>query len=129
MACNVKEIRPYFEYIEEKSPFSTQHGSKGAEYPKVIVVPDDQEANYNLYSYEKLLGIRRLSDTDIRNVDSGKDSVLERTRRLLYVCVSRAIMSLAVVIFSNDIAGAKSAIEKLGIAAGAKILTEADIVV
>ncbi len=127
MACDIAEVRPYCEYIDEQSPYSTQHGTKGAEFPKVIVVLDDMEANYSLYSYEKLLGIRELSDIDIKNMSSGKDSVLGRTRRLFYVCVSRAINSLAVVIFASDPAVAKTAIEQSGISAEAKVLTIDDI--
>ncbi|MFJ1997020.1 UvrD-helicase domain-containing protein [Streptomyces asiaticus] len=126
-ACDVSELPSYFKYIGQQSPYSTQHGTKGAEFSKVIVVLDDEEGNYSLYSYEKLFGIKALSATDKQNLAAGKDSVLDRTRRLLYVCVSRAVDSLAVVVFANDVAAAKLAIEDSGIAAEGKVLTEADL--
>ncbi|MFF4485121.1 UvrD-helicase domain-containing protein [Streptomyces sp. NPDC001544] len=129
MACNVGELSDYFRYIRQQSPYSTQHGTKGAEFSKVIVVLDDDEGKYGLYSYEKLFGIKELSDTDKRNLTAGKESVLERTRRLLYVCVSRAVDSLALVVFVSDPVTAKSVIGKSNIADGASILTEADLAV
>ncbi|WP_222872047.1 UvrD-helicase domain-containing protein [Streptomyces sp. WAC01526] len=126
-ACDVRELSAYFKYIRQQSPYSTQHGTKGAEFPKVIVVLDDEEGNYSLYSYEKLFGIKALSSTDRENAASGKDSVLERTRRLLYVCVSRAVESLTVVVFASDVAAAKLAFEESGITAEGKVLTEDDL--
>jgi DNA helicase-2/ATP-dependent DNA helicase PcrA len=126
-ACDVSELAAYFQYIRQESPYSTQHGTKGAEFSKVIVVLDDEEGKYPLYSYEKLFGIKELSETDKKNLAAGKDSVLERTRRLLYVSVSRAVDSLAVVVFASDATAAKSAIEKSGIAADGRVLTEADL--
>lgn len=125
--CDVKEILAYFKYIRQESPYSTQHGTKGAEFSKVIVVLDDEEGKYQLYSYEKLFGIKELSETDRRNIASGKESVLERTRRLLYVCVSRAVDSLAVVVFARNASEAKLAIERSKIADGGRVLTEADL--
>jgi DNA helicase-2/ATP-dependent DNA helicase PcrA len=127
MACHVDEVPAYFKYVGQQSPYSTQHGTKGAEFSKVIVVLDDEEGNYGLYSYEKLFGIKPLSDTDIQNLAVGKESVLERTRRLLYVCVSRAVDSLVVVLFAGDPAAAKLAIEQSGITGEGKVLTEADL--
>ncbi|MET9909875.1 UvrD-helicase domain-containing protein [Streptomyces sp. NPDC006476] len=112
MACDVTELRSYFKYMHQQSPYATQHGTKGSEFSKVVVVVDDEEGRYNLYSYEKLFGIKDLSEIDRKNLAAGKDSVLERTRRLLYVCVSRAVNSLAVVIFAADVAAARQAIEE-----------------
>lgn len=126
-ACDVGELPAYFRYIRKQSPYSTQHGTKGAEFRKVIVVLDDEEGNYNLYSYEKLFGIESLSNTDRENLASGTDSVLDRTRRLLYVCLSRAVESLAVVLFVSDIAAAKRALAESGIMAEAMVLTVADL--
>jgi DNA helicase-2/ATP-dependent DNA helicase PcrA len=126
-ACDVGELAAYFQYIRQQSPYSTQHGTKGAEFRKVIVVLDDEEGNYNLYSYEKLFGLKPLSNTDRGNLATGTDSVLERTRRLLYVCVSRAVESLAVVLFVSDVAAAGAALEESGIMAGDKAVTVADL--
>jgi DNA helicase-2/ATP-dependent DNA helicase PcrA len=128
MACDVGELPGYFKYIRQESPYSTQHGTKGAEFRKVIVVLDDDEGRYNLYSYEKLFGIARLSDKDQEHLAAGEDSVLERTRRLLYVCVSRAVESLAVVFFASDVAAAETALDESGLLDGGKVLTNTDLI-
>ncbi|MEU7408506.1 UvrD-helicase domain-containing protein [Streptomyces sp. NPDC042638] len=127
-ACDVRQIPAYLKYVRQQSPYSTQHGTKGAEFSKVIVVLDDKEGRYSLYSYEKLFGIRQLSEVDERNLATGKESVLERTRRLLYVCVSRARESLAVVVFSSDVKAAAAAIEGAMKFSLGRIRTEADLV-
>jgi DNA helicase-2/ATP-dependent DNA helicase PcrA len=127
-ACNADQIPAYFKYVRQQSPYSTQHGTKGAEFFKVAVVLDDEEGRYTLYSYDKLFGIKKLSAADERNLAAGKDSVLERTRRLLYVCVSRAREALAVIVFSGDVAAAVSAIEGAMKSPFGRILTEDDLV-
>jgi DNA helicase II / ATP-dependent DNA helicase PcrA len=122
MACDIAELSGYYEYVEQRSPYSTQHGTKGAEFRRVLVVLDDEEGRHNQYSYDKLFGLRALSGTDNDNIDAGKDSVLDRTRRLLYVCVSRATDALAVVLFAQDVAAAAAAM-KAGIAGGQPVRT------
>lgn len=104
MQCDVSELWGYRKYIEKMSPFATQQGIKGAEFDKVIVVVDDQEGRTNTFSYGKYFGVTELSDTDHANIAAGKDSVIDRTRRLFYVCCSRALSDLAVVVFTDDTA-------------------------
>lgn len=102
MQCNASELWGYRKYIEKLSPFATQQGIKGAEFDKVIVVVDDQEGRTNTFSYGKYFGVTEPSDTDRENIAAGRDSVIDRTRRLFYVCCSRALSDLAVVIFAED---------------------------
>jgi DNA helicase II / ATP-dependent DNA helicase PcrA len=123
MQCDVAEFPGYFKYVEDQSPYSTQHGTKGAEFPKVLVVLDDNEGAWNMYSYEKLLGLRALSATDKDHRANGRDSVVERSRRLLYVCVSRATDALAVVLFTTDVDAAIQALKNSGLSGGNRILT------
>lgn len=108
--CAATELWGYREYIEDQSPFATQQGVKGAEFERVLVILDDEEGDYNLFSYGKYFGITPLSATDKKHVDEGTDSVLGRTRRLFYVCCSRAFQDLAVVLFVPDVAAARAAI-------------------
>lgn len=103
MQCKAKELWGYQTYIENQSPFSTQQGIKGAEFDRVLVVIDDEESTATSFSYGKYLGLTALSDTDEKNIANGRDSVIDRTRRLFYVCCSRAVKDLAVVVFCNDI--------------------------
>ncbi|MCI5076861.1 UvrD-helicase domain-containing protein [Oricola sp.] len=102
MQCDALELWGYRTYIEKLSPFATQQGIKGAEFDKVIVVVDDQEGRTNTFSYGKYFGLTELSDTDRANLAAGKDSVIDRTRRLFYVCCSRALSDLVIVIFADD---------------------------
>lgn len=121
LACGVTELWSYRRYINEESPFATHHGVKGAQFERVLVVIDDEEADYNLYSYGKYFGFLPLSDRDQAHIDAGEESVLDRTARLFYVCCSRAVKDLAVVVFAQDVAAARAAI------AGKSIFPEASI--
>lgn len=127
MNCKISEIRNYRTYVERSSPYSTQHGTKGSEFDKVVVVIDDEEGRYSLYSYEKYFGLRELSDTDRKNQAEGLDTVVDRTRRLFYVCVSRAEKSLAVVLFTADVERARLKLQDSGLTGSARILTLADL--
>lgn len=102
MQCDASELWGYRKYIEKLSPFATQQGIKGAEFDKVIVVVDDQEGRTNTFSYGKYFGVTPPSATDQGHIDAGRDSVIDRTRRLFYVCCSRALSDLAVIIFAED---------------------------
>jgi DNA helicase-2/ATP-dependent DNA helicase PcrA len=67
------------------------------------------------FSYGKYFGFVPLSEKDEENIASGAESVLDRTRRLFYVCCSRAVKDLAVVIFVPDVEQARIAIERTDI--------------
>lgn len=102
MQCEAKELSGYKKYLEKLSPFATQQGIKGTEFNKVLVVVDDLEGKSPAFSYGKYFGSIPLSETDEQNIAENKDSVISRTRRLFYVCCSRALSDLAVVIFAED---------------------------
>ena len=112
--CRASELWGYRQYIEDQSPFATQQGVKGAEFERVLVILDDEEGDYNLFSYGKYFGITPLSDTGRQHLEDGTDSVLGRTRRLFYVCCSRAVNDLTVVLFVPDVDAVKEAIEAKG---------------
>ncbi|SPM31948.1 UvrD-helicase domain-containing protein [Mycobacterium terramassiliense] len=125
--CAFAELNGYEAYVKQESPYSTQHGTKGAEFDRVVVVLDDDEGNFNLYSYDKLLGLKPLSDTDLKNRAEGRDSAIERTRRLFYVCVSRAKQAVAVVLFATDAAKAAEIARQSALASHADVLTLEDL--
>lgn len=125
--CVLSELEGYYTYVKQESPYSTQHGTKGSEFERVIVVLDDYEGRYYLYSYDKFLGLKELSATDVDNQSRGADSAIERTRRLFYVCVSRARESVAVVLFSDDMARAVEAIRESAIGQHVQVLTVDDL--
>jgi len=127
LACPVQQLWGYRRYISDESPYSTQHGIKGAEFERVLVVIDEEEGRFFQFSYEKLLGLKELSDTDIKNQAEGKETVMDRTRRLFYVGCSRATRDLAVVIYIPDVATAESRLRAAGIFQPEDIHTLADI--
>jgi DNA helicase II / ATP-dependent DNA helicase PcrA len=114
MQCAAQEVWGYRQYIEKLSPFATQHGVKGAEFRKVLVVIDDKEGQLPGFSYGKYLGLTPLSERDEANISAGRESVVDRTRRLFYVCCSRALSDLAVAVFTDDTARVERALIQRG---------------
>lgn len=110
LRCEVGELWGYRRYIEEESPYSTQQGIKGAEFDRVLVVIDDDEGRHPQFSYDRLLGLTEPSATERRNQEEGRETVVDRTRRLFYVCCSRARQDLAIVLFAQDVEGASRVI-------------------
>jgi DNA helicase-2/ATP-dependent DNA helicase PcrA len=115
LACPASQFWGYYKYVNDDSPFSTQQGIKGAEFERVLVVLDDDEGTHVQFSYDKYLGIKPLSDRDEANRREGKETTVERTRRLFYVCCTRALKDLIVVLFTVDIAVAQRQITALGL--------------
>ena len=95
------QLKKYNEYLSEKSKFGTHQGVKGLEYDRVLVIIDDEEAKGFLFSYDKLFGAKGLTDGDRKNISEGKETGIERTRRLFYVACSRAKSSLAVIAYTD----------------------------
>lgn len=121
--CPAVQVWGYQTYINDESPYSTQHSIKGAEFERVLVVLDDEEGKRStLYSYDKLFGLKPPSDTDQKNIAEGKETVFDRTRRLLYVCCSRAVKDLVIAFFVTDVNIAIAEIK------AAKIFKEYDII-
>lgn len=108
------EMVAFAAYTQGLSPFDTHQGVKGLEFPRVMVILNDEEAGGFLFSYEKLLGVKPPSDNDIKNQRAGKDDALSRTRRLLYVTCSRAEESLAIVVYSAQPEIAKQRVIEAG---------------
>lgn len=96
------QLESYVQYISEKSPFGTHQGIKGLQFPRVMVVLDDNEARGFMFSYDRLFGAKAPTSTDKRNEDEGKETSIDRTRRLFYVTCSRAQNSLAIVVYTRE---------------------------
>lgn len=127
LACRAIELWGYRTYVEGHSPFATQQGVKGAEFKRVLVVLDDEESDYNLFSYGKYFGISALTARDEENLAQGTDSVLGRTRRLFYVCCSRALQDLAVILFVPDVVAAREALLERSFFPADQIFTTDDL--
>ncbi len=121
------QFEEYVKYISDQSRFGTHQGVKGLEFPRVMVILDDDEARGFLFSYEKLLGAKEPSDTDIKNAGIGKDTSIDRTRRLFYVTCSRAEESLAIVAYTENPAQVKKFALDQGWFEAHEIITIADV--
>lgn len=93
-------VARYADYIANNTAYSTQHGVKGEEYEKVMVVYDDVEAAWNHYSYNKVL----------TPLTAGEPTERQRslTQKLAYVSFSRATEDLRVLMFTADPEGART---------------------
>ena len=107
------ELARYRTYLGGEAPFATHQVVKGSEFKHVMVVMDDEEAEGNLFSYDKLFG-GGLSKRDKENMAVGKETAIDRTLRLLYVTCSRAEESLALVLWAKDVSSALTAITECG---------------
>ena len=76
------EFQMLYDYLEGKTPFSTQHKTKGTEFDNVLVILDN--GGWNKYNFENMF------------LKAGTESVLERTQKIFYVCCTRAKENLAV---------------------------------
>ena len=113
LRCPASQFWGYYKYVNNDSPFSTQQGIKGAEFERVLVILDDDEGTHVQFSYDKYLRIKAPSDKDLENLREGKETAVERTRRLFYVCCTRALKDLIVVLFTADVALAERQIATL----------------
>lgn len=102
MDLPIDMVRSYDDYVNHRSQFDTHQGVKGLEFDRVMVIIDDSEAKGFLFSYDKLFGVKDLSETDLKNKENGKETTIERTQRLFYVTCTRAKNSLAVVMYTNN---------------------------
>jgi len=102
-----------YRYLEGLTPFSTQHKTKGDEFDNVLVIMDN--GKWFMYNFDKLLN-------EIGKPGSSPPSdagILERTRKLFYVCCTRSRENLAIFFSSPSPA----------VLAGANVLFGSDSVI
>lgn len=94
------QVCRYANFLENNTAFSTQHGVKGEEYEKVLVVYDDVEAAWNNYSFSKTL----------TPLTAGEPTDRQRslTKKLAYVSFSRAKEDLRILLFTPNPEGARA---------------------
>ena len=113
--CPFSMVAPYASYVAHEASFDTHQGVKGLEFDRVMVLMDDGDARGFLFGYDKLLGAKELSASDLKNAQEGKDSSIDRTRRLFYVTCSRTKSSLALVAYSTDPGAMKAHVIQSGL--------------
>jgi len=99
LSMSTHEIGPFVEFINNNTALSTQHGVKGEEYKDVLVVFDDTDAAWNNYSFTKTLTPNTSGDPT--------EGQYDRSRKLAYVCFSRAEENLRILLFTPDPYAAK----------------------
>jgi DNA helicase-2/ATP-dependent DNA helicase PcrA len=82
-----KEVMQLYQYVEDKTPFSTKHGVKGAQFENVLVVCGRGWNNYNWNQMLEWFG----------NIPGGKEEAFERNRNLFYVACSRPKKRLSIL--------------------------------
>ena len=110
----LEEIERYDRYVQGASSFDTHQGVKGLEFPRVLVIVSDEEARGFMFAYDKLFGAKGKSETDLKNEAAGRETSIDRTRRLFYVTCSRAEESLAVLYYAEAVEVARAAMMKQG---------------
>ncbi|MFC7984268.1 UvrD-helicase domain-containing protein [Streptomyces sp. NPDC057336] len=96
-AVSYREVLALRRYVEEQTPFSTQHGVKGAEYPGVLAVFGGGWTRYNFPAM--------LTNFAERESLGDEESVrFERSRNLFYVACSRAKVDLT-LLFTTELSG------------------------
>ncbi|CAM3330042.1 UvrD-helicase domain-containing protein [Vagococcus fessus] len=88
-ALPFSEYRNSIKYQKENFPFATQHSIKGSEFDNVLVVLDNGE--WSKYNFEKMF----------KNF-STNDSIVERTKKIFYVCCTRPKKNLVVLMPTVD---------------------------
>lgn len=83
-----KQYRKSVLYLKEFSPICTQHSVKGSEYDNVLLV---LESNWNKYDFYTLFGKGSLNH-----------NVQMRTKKLFYVCITRAKKNLVIYLPTQD---------------------------
>lgn len=87
------EVSALTEFIEERTPFSTKHSVKGAEFENVLVVIG---RGWNHYDFGQMLSWMP------NNVPSDKQETYERNRNLFYVACSRPKNRLG-ILFTQEL--------------------------
>lgn len=83
-----REVIELTKFINEKTPFATKHGVKGAEFENVLVVIGRGWNQYNFNQFLEWVTV---------GVPSDKQETFERNRNLFYVACSRPKKRLAIL--------------------------------
>ncbi|MFJ6432143.1 AAA family ATPase [Streptomyces sp. NBC_00341] len=94
-SVSYREVLALREYVEENTPFSTQHGVKGAEYPHVLAVFG---GGWTQYNFPEMLA----NFTQRDSLSLGSRKRFEKSRNLFYVACSRAKEDL-VLLFTTEL--------------------------
>lgn len=95
------EFQELYKYLEGFTPFSTQHKTKGTEFYNVLVILDN--GGWNNYNFEKMFN------------GTASESVMNRSKKIFYVCCTRAKENLAVYFYTPSSTVISKAEELFGV--------------
>lgn len=87
------EFQNLYRYLEGYTPFSTQHKIKGLEYENVLIILEN--GGWSNYNFEYLFD-KKIFSTLTKAKQSSYPKILKRTKKLFYVCSTRAKEKLVV---------------------------------
>ena len=87
------EFQNLYRYLEGYTPFSTQHKIKGLEFENVLIVLNN--GGWNNYNFEYLFD-DRIEESLNTSQKKSYAKILSRTKKLFYVCCTRAKDNLIV---------------------------------
>lgn len=82
------KLRSDYTAFNGQTSFSTQHKTKGAEFDNVLIILDS--GGWKNYNFERMF------------LGTASPSVMDRTRKIFYVCCTRAKEKLAVFFHNPD---------------------------
>ncbi|HBY86646.1 MAG TPA: DNA helicase II [Colwellia sp.] len=88
-SVSYRQVIQLSKFIDDKTPFSTKHGVKGAEFDNVLVVLG---RGWNQYNWNQMLEFME------NGYPANKKDTFERNRNLFYVACSRAKHNLTLLI-------------------------------
>ena len=88
-SISYRQVIQLAKFIDDKTPFSTKHGVKGAEFDNVLVVLG---RGWNHYNWNQMLEFMEIGFPE------NKKETFERNRNLFYVACSRAKHNLTLLI-------------------------------
>lgn len=106
------EFQNLYRYLEGHTPFSTQHKIKGMEYENVLVILEN--GGWSNYNFEYLFD-KHIFTTLSRAKQTSYPKILERTKKLFYVCSTRTKDNLVVFYPCPTKAVLEGAIELFGV--------------
>jgi len=92
-SISYSEVISLYRYVEDKTPFSTKHGVKGAEFENVLIICGRGWNNYNWNQFLEWFK---------NGAPSNKQEAFERNRNLFYVSCSRAKKRVA-LLFTQEL--------------------------
>lgn len=108
LEININEFNLWHDFIIDKSEgytiYHTYHGTKGREFDNVIIFMNSKFGRDNEYF------IRLLKVLSIKDEIGERDTIIEKTRNLFYVAVTRATINLS-ILYLDDIGDAKVQVE------------------